>query len=163
MLTLSSSLTFTSVEHPAMSRPWEWLLAYKPMGYWWDPHYIAGISPSIWALTIPTFGYMIYRAVRGSQAGLFGAAWFAGTYLVWIPLSLITDRVSYIYYFYPTVGAVCLGLGLGLAQLFEFYQRRRPGKLKKTALALFIFYLSAHLICFVALSPLFPTYWPFGY
>jgi dolichyl-phosphate-mannose-protein mannosyltransferase len=163
MLTLSASLTFTSVSHPALSRPWEWLIYYKPMGYWWSPHYVAAISPSIWALIMPTFAYMVYRAVRGSQAGLFGAAWFAGTYLVWIPLSLITDRVSYIYYFYPTVGAVCLGLGLGLSQLCDFYRRRQPGKLKRTVLALFVFYLSFHLICFVALSPLFPTYWPFGY
>jgi dolichyl-phosphate-mannose-protein mannosyltransferase len=163
MLTLSGSLTFTSVEHPAMSRPWEWLIYYKPMGYWYGPHYLAAISPSVWALVMPTFAYMVYRAVRGSQAGLFGAAWFAGTYLVWIPISLITDRVSYIYYFYPTVGAVCLGLGLGLSQLLEFYQRRVPGKLKKTILALFIFYLVFHLACFVALSPLFPIYWPVGY
>jgi dolichyl-phosphate-mannose-protein mannosyltransferase len=162
MLSLSASLTFATVSHPAMSRPWEWLLSYRPMGYWWDPHYLSAISPSIWALIIPTFAYMVYRAVRGSQAGLFGAAWFAGTYLVWIPLSLITDRVSYIYYFYPTVGAVCLGLGLGLSQLFDFYRRRQPGKLRKTVLALFVFYLSFHLICFFLLAPFFPTYWPFG-
>jgi len=162
MLSLSSSLTFAVADHPAMSRPWEWLIYYKPMGYWYSPHYLAGISPSVWALVIPTFGYMIYRAVKGSQAGLFGVAWFAGTYLVWIPLSLITDRVSYIYYFYPTIGAVCLGLGLGLSQLLDFYRRRQPGKLKKTVLALFVFYLSFHLACFICLSPLFPIYWPIG-
>jgi dolichyl-phosphate-mannose-protein mannosyltransferase len=162
MLSLSGSLTFAVADHPAMSRPWDWLIFYRPMGYWYNPHYLAGISPSIWALVIPTFAYMIYRAVKGSQAGLFGVAWFAGTYLVWIPLSLITDRVSYIYYFYPTIGAVCLGLGLGLSQLFDFYRRRQPGKLKKTVLALFVFYLVFHLACFVILSPLFPIYWPFG-
>ena len=87
---------------------------------------------------------------------------WAGTYLVWIPLSLITDRVSYVYYFYPTVGAICLGLGLGLSQLFTFYRERKPGKLKKTVLALFVFYLSFHLICFIILSPLFPIYFPVG-
>jgi dolichyl-phosphate-mannose-protein mannosyltransferase len=162
MLSLSGSLTFTTVDHPAMSRPWEWLIYYQPMGYYYYPHYLAAISPSVWALTIPTFGYMIYRAVKGSSAGLFGAAWFAGTYLVWIPFSLITDRVSYIYYFYPTIGAVCLGLGLGLSQLFDFYRERRPGKLKKTVLALFIFYLVFHLACFIILSPLFPIYWTVG-
>jgi dolichyl-phosphate-mannose-protein mannosyltransferase len=132
------------------------------MGYWYYPHYLAAISPSVWALIMPTFGYMIYRAVKGSSAGLFGVAWFASTYLFWIPLSIITDRVSYIYYFYPTVGAICLGLGLGLAQLFDFYRRRRPGKLKKTVLALFVFYLVFHLACFVCLSPVFPVYWPVG-
>ncbi len=160
MLSLSSGITFAYADHPAMSRPWEWLLAYKPMSYWFSPHYLAAISPSIWALIMPTFGYMVYRAVKGNEAGLFGAAWFAGTYLVWIPLSLITDRVSYIYYFYPTIGAVCLGLGLGLSRLLTFYRERRPGKLRRTVLALFIFYLVAHLACFVILSPLFPIYWP---
>jgi dolichyl-phosphate-mannose-protein mannosyltransferase len=162
MLSLSSGITFAYADHPAMSRPWEWLIYYKPMGYWYNPHYLAAISPSIWALVMPTFAYMVYRAVRGSQAGLFGAAWFASTYLVWIPFSLITDRVSYIYYFYPTIGAVCLGLGLGLSQLLDFYRRRQPGRLKKTVLALFIFYLSFHLICFVLISPLFPIYFPVG-
>jgi dolichyl-phosphate-mannose-protein mannosyltransferase len=163
MLSLSASLTFATVNHPAMSRPWEWLIYYKPMGYWYNPHYVAAISPSVWAFIMPAFAYMVYRAVRGSQAGLFGAAWFAGTYLVWIPLSLITDRVSYIYYFYPTVGAVCLGLGLGWAQLLDFYRSRQPGRLKKTVLALFVFYLVFHLACFVILSPLFPIYLPLGY
>ena len=160
MLSLGSSITFAYADHPAMSRPWEWLLYYRPMGYYYNPHYIAAISPSIWALIMPTFAYMVYRAVRGSQAGLFGVAWFAGTYLVWIPIRLVTDRVSYIYYFYPTVGAVCLGLGLGLSRLLTFYRERRPGKLRRTVLALFIFYLVAHLACFVILSPVFPIYWP---
>jgi dolichyl-phosphate-mannose-protein mannosyltransferase len=160
MLSLSSSLTFATVDHPCLSRPWEWLINYEVMGYWYTPHYLSAISPSIWALIMPTFGYMVYRAVKGSGAGLFGAAWFTGTYLVWIPLSLITDRASYIYYFYPTVGAICLGLGLGLSQLLEFYRQRRPGKLKKTVLALFIFYLVFHLACFMLLGPFFPTYWP---
>ena len=162
MLSLSGSLTFATVDHPSMSRPWEWLINYEVMSYWYIPHYLAAISPSIWALIMPTFGYMVYRAVKGSQAGLFGAAWFTGTYLVWIPISLITDRVSYIYYFYPTIGAICLGLGLGLSQLLDFYRKRQPGKLKRTVLALFIFYLVAHLACFVILSPLFPIYWPVG-
>ena len=49
-----------------------------------------------------------------------------------------------------------------IKQLLEFYQRRRPGKLKKTVLALFVFYLVFHLICFIILSPLFPIYFPVG-
>jgi len=160
MLSLSSSLTFATVDHPALSRPWEWLINYEIMSYWYRPHYMSAISPSIWALIMPTFGYMVYKAVKGNEAGLFGAAWFAGTYLVWIPISLITDRASYVYYFYPTVGAICLGLGLGLSRLLDFYRERRPGKLRRTVLALFIFYLVAHLVSFVILSPLFPLYWP---
>lgn len=158
ILSLSSSLTFITAAHSAMSRPWEWLIYYKYMGYYGAPHYAAAISPSIWALIIPAFAYMVYRAVKGNQAGLFGAAWFASTYLVWIPISIITDRVSFIYYFYATIGAICLGLGLGLSQLLTFYQERRPGKLKRTILALLVFYFVAHLASFVILSPVFPIY-----
>ena len=55
-----------------------------------------------------------------------------------------------------------LGIGLGLSQLIDFYRNRRPGKLKRTILALLIFYLSFHLICFIILAPIFPIYWSVG-
>jgi predicted membrane-bound dolichyl-phosphate-mannose-protein mannosyltransferase len=156
MLNLSETLTFATVTHPNLSRPWEWLIAYKPMPYWITPHYTSAISFSIWALIIPTFAYMVYRAIRGNDAALFGVAWFTSTYLFWIPVSIITNRVSYIYYFYPTIGAICLGLGLGLSQLLTIYQERKRGKLKWTALAIVTVYLLIHLASFVILSPVFP-------
>jgi len=158
MLSLSGSLTFANVTHPCASHPWDWLIFYRPMGYYYSPHYSASISYSLWALTIPTFAYLVYKTVKGSNAGLFGASWFAGTYLLWIPISLITDRVSYIYYFYPTIGAVCLGLGLGLGELFGIFKKRKAGKLKWTLLGIVVFILLAHLVSFVILSPVFPVY-----
>jgi len=158
MLSLSGSLTFANVTHPCASRPWEWLIFYRPMGYYTSPHYSASISYSLWALIIPTFAYLVYKTVKGSNAGLFGASWFAGTYLLWIPISLITNRVSYIYYFYPTIGAVCLGLGLGLAELLGIFKKRKAGKLKWTLLGIVVFILLAHLVSFVILSPVFPVY-----
>jgi len=158
MSELSSSLTFANVDHPSASRPWEWLIFCRPMAYYYSPHYSAAISYSLWALIIPTFAYLVYKAVRGSNAGLFGASWFAGTYLLWIPISLITDRVSYIFYFYPTIGAICLGLGLGLAELLGLFKKRKAGKLKWTLLGIVVFILLAHLVSFVILSPVFPVY-----
>jgi dolichyl-phosphate-mannose-protein mannosyltransferase len=56
MLSLSSSLTFANVDHPCLSRPWEWLINYEVMSYWYIPHYLSAISPSIWALIMPTYG-----------------------------------------------------------------------------------------------------------
>ena len=158
MSELSSSLTFANVDHPSASRPWEWLIFCRPMAYYYSPHYSAAISYSLWALIIPTFAYLVYKAVRGSNAGLFGASWFAGTYLLWIPISLITDRVSYIFYFYPTIGAICLGLGLGLAELLGIFKKRKAGKLKWTLLGIVVFILLSHLVSFVILSPVFPVY-----
>jgi predicted membrane-bound dolichyl-phosphate-mannose-protein mannosyltransferase len=157
MLSLSGSLTFANVTHPAASHPWEWVINYKTMAFYIMPHYTAAISFTIWAMIIPTFGYMIYRAVKGNDAALFGVAWFASTFLIWIPATLITDRVSYPYYFYPTIGAICLGLGMALSQLLDFYRSRRSGKLKMTALIAFIAFLALHLISFLILSPFIPV------
>ena len=90
------------------------------------------------------------------EAGLFGVAWFAGTYLLWIPASIVTDRISYVFYFYPTVGAVCLGMGMGLNELFNLFGNRRSGKLKWTALGIVVLVLLAHVASFIILSPLMP-------
>jgi dolichyl-phosphate-mannose--protein O-mannosyl transferase len=154
MLSLSGSLTFATVNHPYKSHPWDWLISYRPMPFWNMPHYTAAISFTIWALIIPAFGYLIYRAVKRDEAGLFALAWFFGTYLVWIPITLITDRVSYLYYFYPAVGAVCMGVAIGLNQLLEIARNRQRGKLKWTLISIVIFVLFLHLVSFLILSPL---------
>jgi len=154
MMTLSSSLTFASTNHEALSRPWEWILNYEPMAYWYSPDYLGAISPSIWALTIPTALYMLYRALKGNEAGLFGFAWFFSTYLLWIPISLITDRISFVYYFYPTIGALCLGLGLGFYQALK-WSAARPAKIKIPVICGVAAFLLFHIGSFVYLSPVF--------
>lgn len=156
MESLSGSLTFATVTHPAASHPWEWVIRYMPMAYWYTPHYTGAISFTIWAMIIPTFIYMLFRAIKGSDAALFGLSWFTGTYLIWIPATLITDRVSYIFYFYPAIGAICLGLGMALTQLLDYFRNGRISWLKRAALILFIFFIAAHLLSFIILSPVVP-------
>jgi predicted membrane-bound dolichyl-phosphate-mannose-protein mannosyltransferase len=134
MLTLSGSLTFASTSHPALSRPWDWILNYIPMAYWYTPHYTGAISPTIWIVIIPVVLYMIYRAVRGEDAGLFGFAWFFSTFLLWIPISILTDRISFIYYFYPTIGAICLGAGMGINHI-QTWLPSKGTKVKAAVLA----------------------------
>lgn len=156
MQSLSGSLTFATVTHPAASHPWEWVISYIPMAYWYMPHFTGGISFTIWAMIIPTFIYMLFRAIKGSDAALFGLSWFACTYLLWIPATLITDRVSYIFYFYSTIGAVCLGLGMALNQLLDYSRNGKITWLKRTALIFFILFIAAHLLSFIILSPVVP-------
>jgi dolichyl-phosphate-mannose-protein mannosyltransferase len=156
MQSLSSSLTFATVDHPAASHAWEWLVRYTPMAYWYMPHYTGAISFTIWVMIIPAFIYMLFRAIKGSDAALFGLSWFAATYLIWIPATLITNRVTYIFYFYPTVGAICLGLGMALHQLLDYYRNGRVTWLRRTLLIIFIIFLAAHLISFIILSPIVP-------
>jgi dolichyl-phosphate-mannose-protein mannosyltransferase len=156
MESLSSSLTFATVSHPAASHPWDWVIYYRPMAYWYMPHYTGGISFTIWALIIPTFIYMLVRAIKGNDAALFGVAWFTSTYLIWIPATFITDRVSYVFYFYPTIGAICLGLGLALSQLLDYFRDGRITWLRRALLIIFIIFIVAHLLSFIILSPVVP-------
>ncbi len=156
MLSLTGSITFENSTHESASRPWEWVINYKVMPYWWVPHYISAISPSIWALIIPAFGYMVYLAVRRDEAGIFGAAWFTSTYLIWIPMSILTDRMSYPFYFYPTIGAICLGVAMGMDKLIGIFQGGRSRKLRWTLLGIVILIFLAHIVSFMILYPLFP-------
>lgn len=158
MLTMGSNLTFANVTASNASRPWDWILRPEIMSYWYEPHYIGAISFTIWALIIPAVLYMAFRAAKGSSAGLFGVSWFISTYLFWIPVSLITDRISYLYYFYPTVGAIGIGLGLGLSRLLGVWETRREGKLRWVAMLTASGYLLLHVGVFVILSPL-STWW----
>jgi hypothetical protein len=69
---------------------------------------------------------------------------------------VFTNRVSYPFYFYPSIGAVCLGAGMGISRLIDIFQGRRSGKLKWTILGIVVFILVAHIVFFVVLYPLFP-------
>ena len=160
ILSLSGSLTFANVSHPAASRPWDWILRPEMMYYWYDPHYIGATSFTVWALIIPSVLYMIYRAKKGNNASIFGLSWFASTYLIWIPISLITNRISYPYYFYPTVGAICIGIGLGLSQLLDVWKTKKTGKLRWVAMLAVPVYLLLHTGVFVILSPVFAKWVP---
>jgi dolichyl-phosphate-mannose-protein mannosyltransferase len=156
MLQLSGTLKFSNVTHPALSYPWEWIINYKPMAFYVNPHYNSAISFTVWALTIPSFLYMCWKAWRRrSEAALFGVAWFFGTYLIWIPAILITDRVTYPYYFYPAVGAVCIGMALGMADMVSFFKRRGTGKLRWVAITFVALVIILHLFSFYILSPVF--------
>jgi dolichyl-phosphate-mannose-protein mannosyltransferase len=126
----TASLTFETAKHVSMSRPWEWVFNLEIMPYNYGPHFIGLVSFSVWALTVPTLIYMIFKAYKKDEASLFGIAWFIGTYLVWIPMSLITNRVSFIFYYLPTVGVTCLGLGMGLDWLTGYWQGRKQFRAK---------------------------------
>ena len=155
MLSLTSSLTFENVEHPALTRPWEWLFDYTPMAYYINPHYNGAISFTVWALAIPTFIYMVVRAIKRHDGALFGASWFFCTWVLWIPMSIITDRSSYPFYFLPAVGAVCLGMAMWMTNLLDIFRNRRRGKMKWAMMTIVVIILLVHVLSFVVLTPVF--------
>ncbi len=157
MLDINASATFANNASVMLSRPWEWLLRPVILTYWEEPHYLAMISPPVWALIIPSVLFLIYRAIKAHSASIFALVWFIGAYLVWIPISIITDRTSYIYYFYPAVGAVCIGLSSMVSNL-DSYAGNLPGRRYRRVLDMVLpVYLLICLGAFVILSPV--SYW----
>ncbi|MFH1031533.1 MAG: phospholipid carrier-dependent glycosyltransferase [Chloroflexota bacterium] len=160
MFTLTGSITFETAKHPNASHPWEWLVLLKIMPYAYNPDYLAVISPTVWALIIPTVGYLVYRIKKGSKAALFAILWFASTYLVWLLLDPVTERVTYVFYMYPTIGSICIGLGMALSGLFGIWQNKTRGKLRIAVISGFFLYLALHTATFILLSPVFGRWIP---
>ena len=110
---MSFASTLTSPHGPTgiASYPWDWLVDLRPINYLnvtvnsggshtATVHFLGFISPPILALALPAVLYGLWRAWRGGAApiDLIGAAWFLGTWLPFVALSLIWDRTSYLYY-----------------------------------------------------------------
>ena len=110
------------------------------------------------ASIIPAMVWMVVCAKRSALVGFFSVSWFSFAYLAWIPLSLLTNRMSYIFYFYPAVGAVCLGLAWGLWTLVARARREETVGRRRLLVGLAAFYLAFHAAVLVLLTPLF-SFW----
>ncbi len=165
MMSDTGSIVFTP-DYPEAnsiaSRPWEWLLPiwygklhwqHFVLPYWYTPRFLGMISPTITVLIIPAVIYIIYRAIKGKVDALFPFSWFLGTYMILIPASLITNRVSYLFYFYPTVGAICIGLAIAIFKLMDSARQRPGNKLRWLAAVLVPLYLLAHVYIFINIGP----------
>ena len=99
--------------------PWEWIL--YPFGYKWaDLVSPLHINPMVWIFIIPSIGYIAYEFIKNkTDVSIFALLWFVSTYLPWILIVLATDRVTYYFYFYPTVGAICIAMALVMKRLWE--------------------------------------------
>ncbi len=157
MLELTGSITFSAYDNGIASRPWEWVLWPTGFTYWWTPRFVGMLSPTLWVFIIPTVVYITYRSLKGDDAPLFPFAWFIGLYLLWIPASLLTDRASFIFYFYPVIGSIALGMGIIFGKLIDVSRNRIRGKLRLFLKIAVPVYLAGHLVSFVIIAP--PSMW----
>jgi dolichyl-phosphate-mannose--protein O-mannosyl transferase len=176
MLKGSASLTFANVSGTYPEKPIEWIFRWDLTPFYFHPNYLGVVSYTVEFLIVPVLIYMLIRGIYlrrgpgnplerlelsekpGSDAGIFALCWFAGTYLFWIPAIWITNRVTYPYYIFPTIGAICIGLAMGLSQLVRLFEVSKNGKLKWSAIAVVVLFLLAHLAFFALMSPL-TYYW----
>ncbi len=153
MLNTSESLTFASVDHSAKSYPWEWVFYHDPMWMWYTPTYQSNPNWNLWALTIPLLIYGVYKLIKRDSLGMFALSWFVGTWLIWIPIVLITDRVMFKFYYYPSVGALYLLMAAGIYQLLEKASKLEDRLLQRIVYGMVIAFLIGHVVVFVIMSP----------
>lgn len=146
MMKSTGTLTFEDYSGGWEAYPWLWIFVpQNPIFFGTDVIRWQGlISPTLMYTIIPVYGYLIYRFIKGERQSLFSMLWFCGMYLSWIPIVLITDRLTYYFYFYPTIGAVAMGM----AMVMEKLNKGRLGK------AILLLWLSGHVASFIVLSPM---------
>lgn len=153
MLSLTGSLTFTENYQTIASYPWEWVALPKSIPYYYNPNYYGMLSPTLWVGILPAIGYVIYRSLQGDDQAVLPVAWFLGTYAIWIPMILVSDRISYVFYFYAAVPAVAIALAMGLGKLLELARQGRGGRLRRAMQLALPVYLLLHLIAFIVMVP----------
>ena len=109
------------------SYPWEWLADIKPINYLEvtvttgssrtaTVHFLGLISPPMLLFALPALAVAAWAALRvRERADAVAVAWFAGTWLPFLALSLFWQRTSYLYY----MVIVMPGIYLALARLFS--------------------------------------------
>jgi dolichyl-phosphate-mannose-protein mannosyltransferase len=173
MLSSTAANDFSVPKLSIASRPWTWLYPQFVQMYYnspnvpfivysYDPQYISFISSTIQIFIVPTLGYLIYKAVKGSQTAGLLLLWFATTYILWIPLTLATNRVTFVFYFLPTTPAICIGLGMAISDIMGWLKskRERAGRTSngvKAWYGLICFYFLLHFAIFIVFNPAIPT------
>jgi dolichyl-phosphate-mannose--protein O-mannosyl transferase len=172
LLSGTAANVFTVPKLSISSRPWTWLYPqWVDLKYQYNfpfilyssvPQYISFISMTIQILIVPTIGYMVYKMIKKNQAAAMVVLWFIATYVVWIPLDIITNRTTYVFYFLATTPAVCIGLGIAISDWLEHLHNRklavnRTTPLQRAGYIAVILYLLAHLAIFVIFNPAVPV------
>ncbi|MCL1885413.1 MAG: glycosyltransferase family 39 protein [Dehalococcoidia bacterium] len=154
------------------ARPWEWILSptgslrlygalFQPekydtfiLAYWWRPSYSGIISPSMWLGGLLTIPYVIWKSFKQNRAAIFVVCWIIGTWVMWIPMFLLTERITYMFYYLPTLGAVAIGVALMLTGWLNKAQTLSSGVSKHVLKLTSCSFLLVHLLSFCIISPL---------
>lgn len=109
------------------SYPWQWLLNQVQIPYlkvdvnkiadgavvgtYTSIHFNGAMNPLIVYLTLPTIIYAAYLFYsKRDELSLFTVAWFVGTYLPFIPMAILWNRIMYLFYFLNTTPSVCIAI-----------------------------------------------------
>jgi predicted membrane-bound dolichyl-phosphate-mannose-protein mannosyltransferase len=134
MLSYAAGQTSPNGPKGIASYPWDWLVDIKPINYLevtvsagrsqtWAVHFLGLISPPILLFAIPALALALSRAWRGGGPDIdaVAVAWFLGTWLPFVALSLFWQRTEYLYY----MVIVMPGIYLAVVYVFAWWRPRR--------------------------------------
>ena len=119
----------------------------------WTGGLLAAIVSYGWfALIIPLVFFMKQDTVEDNTKA-FALFWLIGSWAAWIPLAILTDRITYSFYYLPTVPVLCLGAGLLVNRALNFADSDRKRNLRNLAKGAVACLLFLHLVAFCLLIP----------
>jgi len=108
--------------------PWDWLIDIKPINYLevtvttgrsqtWTVHFLGLISPPMLLFAVPALLLALRCAWRGGpDIDAVAVAWFLGTWLPFVALSLFWERTTYLYYMVIVMPGIYLALARGFSR-----------------------------------------------
>ena len=108
--------------------PWDWLIDIKPINYLevtvttgrsqtWTVHFLGLISPPMLLFAVPALLLALRCAWRGgADVDAVAVAWFLGTWLPFVALSLFWERTTYLYYMVIVMPGIYLALARGFSR-----------------------------------------------
>jgi dolichyl-phosphate-mannose--protein O-mannosyl transferase len=109
------------------SYPWQWLINQLPINYFTTSvtvsaggkiistrspiAFIGEMNPAIILLALPALALSVDMAIRvKDDLSILAVAWFAGTYLPFVEISLVQHRTTYLYYMVVVMPAVYIAV-----------------------------------------------------
>ena len=112
------------------------------------------LNPTTWIYSMALLPYGIYKWIKTKgSAFIFAVCWMIGTWAVWIPISIMTDRSSFLFYFLPTVGACCLIGALIIEELIKRMNKTASKTKQIIVKVILLILIVGHLTAFCVLSP----------
>ena len=125
------------------SYPWDWLVDLKPITYLnINPdkpapglfhvhpaaHFVGVISPAIMLLALPSLVFLAWavlarrrRSPGEGEVPVLALAWFLGTFLPFVVLSVAFSRTSYLYYMVVVMPGIYLAVSDVLMRLRRYW------------------------------------------